>query len=411
MKKLSLWMLAAILTLCGSLMFTSCSLEDDPIVDPVEEPEEPQVTEPSVKASMRYEEQKLTVYNIEYPSTDPLGEPVMLSATITMGDEVNTESPALGLVLNSHFSVFRADQCPTRGYLDVEKMMVGSHLITISPDYYGFGCTEDKLQAYCISHVNAQASVDALLAAKKILSELGIGWNDDVLYNIGYSQGAQTAMGIVRLIDERYPDLKISCTIAGGGPYDIAELYRLSFTPGAPASPAIAISLLMAYNTYSLLDIPLERLLLDPPLSQVDEYILSKNYTRSEIDEAIGLATISDICTSAVTDFSSSIAQRFLTVMEQDNLCTGWTPRTDEQIILVHHTKDTTVPVVNASKLYQFLKAQGVQNVTYYVGDFGSIKGKPAHESGASIMAMRFINKVCTDLGLFPWIDPSNIIF
>ena len=123
------------------------------------------------------------------------------------------DNPGKGLLLYNHFSVYRADECPSKGDLKMQKLIAGSGLITISADYYGFGITEDKLQAYCISSVNAQASVDALLAAKELLPTLGYSWNDDILFNIGYSQGGQTSMAVVRLIDEKYPDLHITFTI------------------------------------------------------------------------------------------------------------------------------------------------------------------------------------------------------
>ena len=178
-------MLAAIL-ICGAMtMLTSCSVSDLPVDNNTPKDENlARITE-----TIRNEKKKATVYNIEYPSTDPFGNPVTLSGSIIVGDEVdNNGKNAAGIVLYNHFTVFHKDECPSHGDLDVPMIVVGSNMITVAPDYYGFGVTEAKNQAYCISRANAQASVDALIAARELLKEKGYTWGD-LLFNAGYSQG------------------------------------------------------------------------------------------------------------------------------------------------------------------------------------------------------------------------------
>ena len=136
-------------------LVSACTKE--PLPDPPDNHDE----EAYITDSVRYASDHMTVYNFVYPSTDPDGNPVTLSGTISLGDSVTRHRPAKGLMLYNHFTVYRADQCPTRGDLSIQKVMARSPLITISPDYYGFGITESKPQAYCISAVNAKSSVDA----------------------------------------------------------------------------------------------------------------------------------------------------------------------------------------------------------------------------------------------------------
>ena len=133
-KQFKLWMFAAILTVCGATAFTSCADEDNPCIE-----EEIPITHARVDSVYHIDEANLTVYIIEYPSIDPFGRPAMLSGTITIGDEVTADAPATGLLLYNHFTVYRADECPSRGELKVQKLIPGSGLITISADYYGFG--------------------------------------------------------------------------------------------------------------------------------------------------------------------------------------------------------------------------------------------------------------------------------
>ena len=405
MKQFKLWMLAAILTICGAAAFTSCADEDNPCIE-----EEIPITHARVDSVYHIDEANLTVYNIVYPSIDPYGRPVMLSGTITIGDEVTADAPAKGLLLYNHFTVYRADQCPSRGDLKVQKLIAGSGLITISADYYGFGITEDKQQAYCISNINAQASIDALLAAKELLPTLGYSWNDDILFNAGYSQGGQTAMAVVRMLTEKYPEIRITHTFAGGGSYDIPETYRQLLQAEITGMPSTVISVLLAYNTYFKLDIPRSDIFIEPVLSNIDEWVLSKKYSREEIDELVGTYDIAQFMTPEMLDLESDISKRYMEVLEKDNLCTGWYPRKDERILLVHHTKDITVPVANTANLYAFLKGQGAENVTLMMGDFGSLAGQPAHESGAIIFASLAVGEVCRTLGINVWFNISDII-
>ena len=406
-----LWMLVAVLTMFGPTVLTSCSSDDEPSAEQPEEVVE--LPEARVYETVRYDEDKTTAYNFEYPSTDPFGKPVMLSGTITVGDEVNASSPARGLLLYNHFTVYRADQCPSKGDLDVQKAVTGSGLITISADYYGFGITEDKQQAYCIAGVNAQASVDALLAAKKLLPTLGYTWDDHVLFNAGYSQGGQTSLGVVRLIDQKYPDLHITWTFAGGGSYDIPETYRQMIKSDTSGMPSTVISVLLAYNEYFELGIPREQIFKEPVLSNIDEWVLSKKYSRTAIDDKVGSLSVSQFATPEMLDLNSSLSQKYMAALEKDNLCKGWHPRAENRILLVHNTQDITVPVENTENLYRFLIEQGVpeNNISYKVSNMGKLPNTPAHEMGAVFFAIHAITLVCEELDIKPWIDPSKIVF
>lgn len=414
MKKDFLWLISVLLF--WGMLATSCSSSDDgnsPLPEPEPEPKT-ELPPARVTETVRYEKEKTTAYNIEYPSTDPLGNPVVLSGTITVGDEVDKDHPGRGLLLYNHFTVYRANQCPSKGNLDVEKFMTGSGLITISADYYGFGITEDRQQAYCISRANAQASVDALLAAKQLLKELGYSWNDDILFNVGYSQGGQTAMGVVRLVDEKYPDLHITYTFAGGGSYDIPETYRQFIRSGKTGMPSTVISVLLAYNEYAELGIPRSEIFKEPVLSHIDEWILSKRYTRSQIDDMVGTQTIADFATPTMLDLDSDLSQRYMQALEHDNLCKGWTPRKDNHIMLVHHEKDITVPVENTRNLYKFLKDAGVEDVELHDSNYFWLFTQPAHESGAIVMATYAVEKVTKILGIKTWFnidDLAKILF
>jgi hypothetical protein len=395
---------------CG-LSLTSCS-ESSENTETLVEPENPKpVLVPRITETVRYDSNKMTAYNFEYPSTDPFGNEVMLSGAITVGDEVTKDTKARGWIIYNHFTVYQADQVPSRGDLDVQKIIAGSGLITVSADYYGFGATEKQMQAYCLSKQNAKASVDALINARRLLKDMGYKW-DDAIFNIGYSEGGQTAMGVVRHISENCPDLKLTYTIAGGGSYDIPETYRQMIASDVTGMPSTVISVLLAYNEYYKLGFSRDLIFKEPVKSMIDEWILSKKYTGGQIDSHIGGQTISSFATNEVTDMTSTTSKTLLAALDDDNLCKGWKPRKDERILLVHHQKDITVPVENITNLYKFLKEEnGLENVDLFSLDWGSIGGRPAHESAAIPFAILAVQKICTTLDIKLWIDISKLDF
>lgn len=139
-------LLSAILTVVG------CTKDDDPHgrgFDPY------LITEAHITDSTYYSDKSFSAYNFVYPSQDPYGNDVMLSGTITIGDEVKDSTYAKGLLLYNHYTVYRADQCPSKGNLSEQKSFSLLSLITISPDYYGFGATESISKRYTLEEIDA----------------------------------------------------------------------------------------------------------------------------------------------------------------------------------------------------------------------------------------------------------------
>ena len=414
-KKLILW-LAAVIAVSSATMITSCTVEDNPSSEPIIEPES-QVPAARITETIRKEEAKATVYNFEYPSVDPYGNPVTLSGSIVVGDEVEADSKqASGMVLYNHFTVFQKDECPSRGDLGIVLKVVGSKLIAVAPDYYGFGVTGDKNQAYCMSRTNAQSSVDALLAARQLLKEKGYKWGD-FLFNLGYSEGGQTAMGVVRLVAEKYPDIKITHTVAGAGPYDIGETYRQLVSSGETSMPSTVISTLLAYNEYNELDVDNNEMFLDPILDNILIYLLSKDYKRDDLEGKLASYKIADWINPILFDFNSDLSLKFMEVFEKDNLSKGWKPRGDERISLVHNTLDACVPYANTTQMAEFFKQAGFTvdegrtedryvdgKVFVYSVNVPALSEKTGtHEAGAIAFVAELVIVVCHYLDIKPW--------
>ena len=117
--------------------------------------------------------------DIAYPSTDPEGNPIELSGYVAIpADLYSGEQPVDGILLYNHYTQLTPDGAPTRGYATGEDYVIANPLrpnyIVVTSDFYGFGITEGADQYYCYGTVNGQASIDCLLAARKLLDERGI---------------------------------------------------------------------------------------------------------------------------------------------------------------------------------------------------------------------------------------------
>lgn len=377
-------------------LFSSCQKDESKTPQIPAPPEGMRIVD-----TVHFADKGATVYNFVYTSTDPYGAPVQLSAAIVLSDSVVQNRHSRGWMLYNHVSVFRADECPSRGNIDIERRMVGSGLITVSADYYGFGISERFEQTYCFADVNAQASIDALIAAKKLLAWHGFTW-DDNLFVCGYSQGGQTAMGVVKLVAENHPELHITCAIAGGGIYDLPATYNHMVVADSTDQPGTVVQVLLAYNHYYNLGIQRSDMFQEPLLSHIDDWILSKQYRRAQVDSLIGVSRLSQFLTSNMMDLNSQQSQALLAAFDHSNLCKGWTPRGDENIVLFHNTCDNTVPPVNTENINQFLQQHGIQAELYF-DNYGSTAETDGHTAGGMLFAIMAVNKIAAILQIQPW--------
>lgn len=230
---------------------------------------------------------------------------------------------------------------------------------------------------------------------------------------------------MLRLLAEKYPDIKVTHTVAGGGPYDIGETYRQLVEKGESSQPSTVISSVLSYNEFSNLGIKNEDIFKEDIFNKIPKYLLSKDYKRPEIEEALGVTKVADMFQPVMFDFDSDISKKLMAAFENDNLCQGWTPRGNERISLVHNKLDGCVPYANATKIVDFFKQQGFKvdgkssdryvDGNVYLNDFSLPDGalKPdlgAHEAGALYFAIEFLLVASHYLELEePWFDLSDI--
>ena len=259
-------------------------------------------------------------YVFNYPSVDPFGNPCTLSGTITVDKSLlKDDKPYNGILLFNHFTIYATTQAPSRGAVEFPTGAALTNFIIVAPDYYGFGITEKEPQAYCISRANGRASLDAYLAAKRMIDDLQVKKGDDFVI-AGYSEGGQTTMSVLREISERHPEIKVKRAFAGDGPYDINSMFD-AVAKGSTEMPSTACTVLWAYNHFFRLGYDIHDYLKDPVASHFDEWFLSKKNKRRALDEElIKTKKTSDICTEAVLDASTPMSRRFREAFSADAL-------------------------------------------------------------------------------------------
>ena len=332
-------------------------------------------------------------YVFNYPSVDPFGNPCTLSGTITVNKKlIEEDKPFNGILLYNHFTIYATTQAPSRGAVEFPTGASLTDFIVVAPDYYGFGITEKEPQAYCISRANGRASLDAYLAAKRLIEDLQVKKGNDFVI-AGYSEGGQTTMAVLREISERHPEIKVKRAFAGDGPYDINSMYD-AITQGYTEMPSTVCNVLYAYNHFCRLGYDIHDYLKDPVASHFDEWFLSKQNKRRALDEElIKTKKTSDICTDAVLNTNSSLSRRFKEAFSADALTSGWTPRKDFDVMLFHDTKDDVVPVENFYAMSKFLKDKGIKTEEF-VGEYSSETTKEAGITNHEISALTFFLRI-----------------
>ena len=332
-------------------------------------------------------------YVFNYPSVDPFGNPCTLSGTITVNKKlIEEDKPFNGILLYNHFTIYATTQAPSRGAVEFPTGASLTNFIVVAPDYYGFGITEKEPQAYCISRANGRASLDAYLAAKRLIEDLEVKKGDDFVI-AGYSEGGQTTMGVLREISERHPEIKVKRAFAGDGPYDINSMFD-AITKGETEMPSTVCNLLYAYNHFFRLGYDIHDYLKDPVAKNFDEWFLSKQNKRKALDEElIKTKKTSDLLTESFLDASNPLSRRFSAAFSVDALTSGWKPRSDFDVMLFHDTKDDVVPVENFYAMSKFLKANGIKTEEF-VGEYSAEATKEFGITNHEVSALTFFLRI-----------------
>lgn len=310
----------------------------------------------------------ITKINYVYPSVDPFGEPITLSGTILIPEEIwNGQKQSEGILMVNHYTKFHRDEAPTISNGELENMLLANPLkpnyIIVESDFYGFGATVRFPQAFMQGMVNARASLDGLLAARAVLDEMGFQYGP-LCFNIGYSSGGFDALASQKLRDMEYADqISFDKTFSGGGPSDVCEAYRQYVEIDSTAYNAVPLLLMVCTNETQKLNLAYSDVFQPYISNRIDELILSKAFSSWPVCDSIGREKkIHEILSETYCDLESPESQ-FVQQLFKDFSMTkdDWTPDPSQRIYLFHSRGDDYVPIKSARPMIPFLKERGFE--------------------------------------------------
>ena len=313
-------------------------------------------------------ERALTKLNYVYPSQDPWGEPVTLSGTILIPDEIMFgEVASEGIILFNHYTKFSRNEAPTAETGVFEGLYLSNPLkpnyIIVESDFYGFGATVRFPQAFLQGSINARASLDGLLAARRLLEQMGIDYGP-LCFNLGYSSGGFDALQTQRLRDMEYAsEVSFDKTFAGGGPNDLREAYRQYVEIDSTAYNCVPLLLMVSTNEAKQLGLDYDDIFWPEISSRIDELVLSKNFASWPVRDSVGAdKKIHEILMPEYCDLSSAASIQMQDIFAEYSLNNNsWTPDPSQRMFIFHSRGDDYVPIQSARPIVSFLKNKGFE--------------------------------------------------
>ena len=160
---------------------------------------------------------------------------------------------AKGVILYNHGTQFAQIETPSGGF-DINGVFALDGFVVLAADYYGFGATQDKPQAY-LTYYNAVTALELLSAAVRDYGLQGLPQ-----YVCGHSEGGMTSAAVAQEWSSNgsaHPDVKLTRVYAVNGPYDIhhtfSEFRDLDYAPGiidGLALAAISYNMILGEDLY-----------------------------------------------------------------------------------------------------------------------------------------------------------------
>ena len=313
-------------------------------------------------------ERPIMKVNYVYPSTDPSGQPITMSGTMLIPEEIwKGKTKSEGILMVNHYTKFHRNEAPTITNGELESMLLANpfnpRYIIVESDFYGFGATVRFPQAFMQGLANAHASLDGLLAARDLLAGMDIDYGP-LCFNIGYSSGGFDALAAQKLRDMEYADrISFDKTFSGGGPSDVCEAYRQYVQIDSTAYNAVPLLLMVCTNETQQMGIDYSNVFQPYISGRIDELILSKAFSSWPVCDSIGRdKKIHEILSDSYCDLESPESQAMQKLFHSFSLNNDdWTPDLTQRIFLFHSRGDDYVPIQSARPMISFLKSKGFE--------------------------------------------------
>lgn len=291
---------------------------------------------------------------MKYQSKDTYGNAATLSGRIYVK---NTSDKKLkGIIIANHFTVCSDVECPSNTLLEPEAVFVPFGYAMVMADYIGYGSTVDMEHPYLNWKATATASIDAYFAMKQYLEDNGYEVGDE-RYNVGYSQGGEATMSVLRMVTEDYSDqIHFNRSFAGAGPHSIEATYDDIIANDFTGIPMAMPMIVNGMNTSYDLGIDLNEVFIG---EMHDNYkkVLSKKHLSLYLLAFFKVHEASKIFAPSFLDKNDPTTAKFIEAARKNELIGTWTPKAGEDICLFHSTEDDMVPFVNSALMGEALES------------------------------------------------------
>lgn len=312
---------------------------------------------------------KMHRIDISYLSKDHEGNDITLSGYVAIPYDIyNGSQPCDGILLYNHYTQMNIDNAPTNGYSIGEDFVIANPLspnyIVVSSDYQGFGISKDMPQAYCFGDFNGQASIDMLLASRKLLDDRKMS-QGKFLFNAGYSSGGYDAIATQRVRDMHYSDeIVFDKTFVGGAPFDImdAARYYISHKDDPNIDVVCMCMVLDVFNRLANLGFTYDQMFKEPYNVKFQDWIASRTFPTAAVMDSLEGKTLTELIQDNFLDTYSEEFGILRDVVNKYSLAKDWTPDFSQSYYVMHLVRDNTVPVSSGREFLKFL------NQFYYEG-------------------------------------------
>lgn len=318
-----------------------------------------------------------------YPSVNDEGDTITLSGKVMLPKDGKPKR----MILVSHYTVCSNAEAPSNCF-SLEGVLVKLGYGLIIPDYLGYGITADQIHPYLVMDLTARNVFDMYRAVRPWLEAVDRAPEKEEICLMGYSQGGATTMAVQYLIENEYsfpedPDYtKIHRVFAGGGPYDVQATYERFVNTDVAGYPVAVPLVMQGMIKGNKLNVKLTDLMQEWLYDKLDEWINSKKYTSSQINEFIGTQVTHELLTQEAMDqTSNNVAELYKAMTENSIISYNWVPKAS--VYIMHSMDDETVPYTNATNAKSRWKDA---NITYNFGHYG----------GHAMGCLRFIYSVQT---------------
>ncbi|MCU0357818.1 MAG: alpha/beta fold hydrolase [Cyclobacteriaceae bacterium] len=260
-------------------------------------------------------------------------------------------------------------------------------LITVLPDYLGFGSSASILHPYYVERYSASAVIDNLLAARVLAEQKGLPFTNN-LFLAGYSEGGYVTLcthKYLETVNDQGFNLLASFPAAGG--YDIRGVQQFLFSQTTYSSPYYLAYVAYAYQQSFRWPTPLSTFFREPYAGRIPA-LFDGSKSGGQINAQL-TNTIPDLVQpDALTNFNTDPRYKEFREALEANSPIRWVPK--KRMVMYHGSADEIIPVENSQQVYQQFLDQGATTNTI---ELIIIPGG-THGSGVQPYSEDVINKI-----------------